>query len=174
VLLHYWFLLSVQFFFFSFCTGSTPSCAWILHTHAAFWIHPTSLPKSPSFLGSTCEFIPGLILPSSLFYRWSFMILFLAPCHFCTVGCPYSEGGELISRSTVSLGPNFLDDVSFSPCPFCMAGHLLSGGSRLPPGSQYPRPFLRLLAAIHGQILDPTPLPQSSNRHTAASPLGIF
>jgi hypothetical protein len=95
------------------------SCAWILHTSAAFWIHLTSLPERPSFSGSTCKFISGLILPAFLFDRWSLMTSFLAPCHFCTACRPYSGSGKLLLPSTLFQGPNFPDDVSFSPCHFC-------------------------------------------------------
>jgi hypothetical protein len=56
--------------------------------------------------------------------------------------------------------------VSFSPCHFCTVGYLPAGGSRLPSGSSIsPGPFLLLLAALRGQIPDPTPLPRFSDRH---------
>jgi hypothetical protein len=65
----------------------------------------------------------------------------LAPCHFCTVGHPYSGRGELLSLSTVFLGPNSPGEFSFSPCHFCTVGHLPAGGSRLPPGHNFPGSF---------------------------------
>jgi hypothetical protein len=72
---------------FSF-KSQLPSCAWILHSSGAFQIHPTSLPERPSFLSSTCKFICGPILLSSLFDRQSFMSASFALCHFCTAGRP--------------------------------------------------------------------------------------
>jgi hypothetical protein len=96
-------------------------CVWILHTSAAFRIHLTSPPKCPTFTVLICEFIPGLLLPSSLFDRQSFMASFLVPCHFCMVGNPYSSRGELLSLSTVFLGPNSPDEFPFSPCHFYTA-----------------------------------------------------
>jgi hypothetical protein len=68
-------------------------------------------------------------------------------------------------RPHVSRVLNF-DEVSFAPCHFSTAEHLPAGGSRLPPGSAIsPGASLPLLAALRGQIADPTPLPRFSDRH---------
>jgi hypothetical protein len=48
-----------------------PSCVWIRHTSAAFRIHLKCSLERPSLSGSSCKFIPGLLLRSSWFDRRS-------------------------------------------------------------------------------------------------------
>jgi hypothetical protein len=85
------------------------------------------------------QFIPGLILPSSLFDRRSFMTTSLKPttlalCHFCTAGHLPAGCGHFLPPSTISLGQNFPEDVSLAQCHCCTTGHLPAGGSQLLPG----------------------------------------
>jgi hypothetical protein len=139
----------------------------------AFLAHQLSPSEHSSYSGSSSNFIPGLILLSSLFNQQSLITLFFALRHFCTAGRPYSGGGELLSLSTLFQGPNFPDEVSFSPCHFCRVGHFPAGGSQLPPGSTISLgPFLHFLAKLCGHIADPTPLPRSSIRHYCGVFLG--
>jgi hypothetical protein len=65
-------------------------------------------------------------------------------CVICAVpllhsGSSLFRRGELLSRSTLFQGPNFPDDVSFSPCHFCTLEQLPTGGGQLSPGSTISR-----------------------------------
>jgi hypothetical protein len=130
-----------------------PSCSRIHYSRFAFRAFPASHPGCTSCRSSQCTIVFGLSLES----------MFFPMCHFRTVGHSYSSRGELLTRSTVFLGPNSPDEFPLSPCYFCTAGQFPAGGSRLPPGSVFPLgPFLHFLAALRGQIPDPKPLPRFS------------
>jgi hypothetical protein len=75
--------------------------------------HQLSPFKHPSNSGSSCNFIPGLVLLSSLFDPWSFITASFAPYQFCTVSRHSSGGGELLLLSNLFQGPKFSDEVSF-------------------------------------------------------------
>jgi hypothetical protein len=81
---------------------------------------------SPSFRGSSFCLIPGRILPDDIFP---------APCRCFTVGRLPAGNGQPLPRSTISLGPNFPENLPFSLCHCCTTGHLSACGSQLPPGS---------------------------------------
>jgi hypothetical protein len=74
--------------------------------------------------------------------------------------------GENFFRGPVFVDPNSLDEFPLSPFHFCTMGHFPAGGSQLPPGSTIsPSSSLPILGALCGQIADPTPLHQFSDRH---------
>jgi hypothetical protein len=96
---------------------AVPWClsSWL---HSCILVHQLSPSEHPSYSGSPCNFIPGLILLLSLVNRRSFITASLVLCHFCIAGHPYSGGGEILSPSTLFQDPNFHDEVSFSPSHF--------------------------------------------------------
>jgi hypothetical protein len=81
-----------------------------------------SIPDRPFFPGSFCHNVlvvsPTIVSP--------------VPCYLCTVGHPPAGCGQFLSRSTISLGPNFPEDVSLAPCHCCTTEHFSAGGSQLP------------------------------------------
>jgi hypothetical protein len=60
----------------------------------------------------------------------------LAPWHLCTKDNLPAGCGQSLLRSTISLGPNFPEDVPLAPCHCCTVGHLPADGNQLPPGSR--------------------------------------
>jgi hypothetical protein len=78
-----------------------------------------------SFPGSWCNVVFSLSLKP----------VFPAPCDFCTAACPSYDDGQLLASSTNFLGPDFSQEVPFSSCHSCIAGHLPAGGSQLLPRS---------------------------------------
>jgi hypothetical protein len=83
----------------------------------AFLVHQLSPSEHSSYLSFSCNCIPGLILPASLFNLRSFKIASFAPCHVCTAG-HISAGGQFLLQSRRSQGLNFSDEVSFRHATF--------------------------------------------------------
>jgi hypothetical protein len=70
-----------------------------------------------------------------------------------------------IPRSTLSLGPNFSQEVSLAPCHCCTAGHLPAGDSQLLPGSTITSgQFLWLSKSPCSWLPAPMPLLPSPDR----------
>jgi hypothetical protein len=129
--------------------------------------HQCCLPDLPDVSSRTS--ILFLVTPVNIFlvcfFRRPCSTTVLHDCVPCAMpllhrGRPYASDGQSLPRSTISWGLNIPEEVPFSPCHFYTAAHLLAGGGRLPPGSTIsPGPFLPLLAALVGQIADPTAFP---------------
>lgn len=128
-------------------------------------------------LGPLCHCcIPGLSNISSRTLSWQHLLR-TCPLRRATSSryVLSSCDGQFLPLSTVSMGPKFSEKFPFSPCHFCTARHLLAGDNQLLPGSTTsPDPFPQFLAALRGQILDHTVLPQSSDRHYCSIFLGDF
>jgi hypothetical protein len=75
------------------------------------------------------------------------------------VGHLYFGGSQFTPRSTIFLGSNPSEDVSFVPCHCCTASHLLAGGNRLLPRSTISLgQFIRLSTSPCSWLPRPTPL----------------
>jgi hypothetical protein len=99
--------------------------------------------------------------------RSSVLSGFLVRHRLCFVhyACVLHSGSFCLPRSTISLGPNFPEDVSLSPCHCCTTGHLPAGGSQLPPGSTiFSGHFLGLSASPCSCMTAPVPLLHCSRR----------
>jgi hypothetical protein len=78
-------------------------------------------------------------------------VLSLAQYHSCTAGHLPAICSQFHPRFTISLGPNFSQDISLAPCHCCTTGQLPAGGSQLPSGS----------SIFSGQFLSPSASPYS-------------